>query len=55
MNEKYAVGLAIMSVLAVTMFLSRERMNSQEIIDAKKAAYQQEILSKNASDLQGQK
>ena len=54
MNEKYAVGLAVISVLAMTMFLSRERLNSQEIIDDKKAAYQQEISDKNKSDLEGQ-
>ena len=55
MNEKYAVGLALISVLAMTLFLNQEKLQSQKIIEAKKAAYQQEISDKQSEDSKRQK
>jgi len=55
MNEKFAVGLAILSTLAVTMFLSKERLNSQDIIEEKKATYQRQVSEMSKAHLKGQK
>jgi hypothetical protein len=43
MNEKIMVGCALVSVIAMSIFLSEQSLDSQEFIELKKAAYQEQV------------